>query len=653
MWAQFAGGSGTIDDPYQVSNANELSSVRTYPNSHFRQIADIDLNVYPFNQVPGWQPITFNGYYDGANHQIANLLIVRPGETCENALFTGAQELKNLTLEGVNISGGSVCGALCSSITDGVISNCTANGTISGEGLDNGVAGGLVGVAWGSLVLSNCVANITINSVAEGGGLVGKFASATGASSVSNCSASGSIRATTAGGVSTLIRNSTVAGCATNVQIRFQEQAGGIFAHAWGTMISLCHASGSIISINTYDSGNDAGGLIGRAYGCQIVKCYATSYVEVHNNGQPACGGLVGYVSSEGENGNPTIISRSYAHGDVLSHVAGGLVGQIENTFTTVTISDCFATGNVTAGGQGGGFVGQLFSWPPITGVVSFVNCYCTGDAMGTVNLQGGFGGYTYGENVFTDCYWNSDNSSNTIDFYHIDLPGITPKTTGEMTYPQSVATFATWDFATIWSHDADFTHNNGYPYLETEAPGSVAAVSFNPPAGSYHNAFYLTLDCATEYAHIYYTMDGSDPDETSTEFNTQLVINHNTTVKARAYRQNWQPSEICTAVYSFPGGEEDELVPASRLAISAYPNPFREYTTLAFSQPKAEFVMITLYNIKGQLVRELFHDFTSQGEHNLAWDGKDIQGSIVPTGIYFARYRSGKQTWVKKIARY
>jgi len=653
VWAQFSGGSGTSADPYLISSAGQLSGVGVYPSCYFRQIADIDLNINPFNQGQGWQPLTFSGYYDGANYQIVNLMINRPG-AYENALFSGAQELQNINLSNVSISGGSVLAALCTTINSGIISNCTANGTITGAELGNGTAGGLLGIAFGSLNISNCVANITINNVAAGGGLVGRFASESAPSIVSNCTAGGSIRATIAGGISTLIRNSQISNCSTNCQLRYDEQAGGLFAIAWGSSISGCHATGSLLSNVQYDSGEDAGGLIGRAYGCQVDNCYATGSVESHLNAQSACGGLIGYLSSEGANGASIFVNHCYARGNVEGFTAGGLVGEISNTATSVVISNCFATGAVMDVGYGGGFVGDVKSWPPSTGLVSFINCYCNGNTTSAVglNFQGGFGGSNYpgGENIYTDCFWDADNSECTTDLYNGDIPGITPKTSLEMIYPQSVITFATWDFTSIWSHDADFTHNSGYPYLETEAPGTVAAISFNPPAGAYQHAFYLTLTCPTEFAHIYYTMDGSEPSEASTEFSTQIVINHSCSVKARAYRQNWQPSEICTAVYSFPGATDDGLVPASGIVLTAYPNPFSGSLTLECNLPKASQADLQIYNLKGQLVKEQHWPLLGSGLQTLAWDGNCDNGDQAASGVYLCRLHMAEQDLVCRV---
>ena len=54
IFAQFAGGSGTSADPYLVETAEHLNNVRNYLNNssvYFKQIADIDLDIAPYNEV--------------------------------------------------------------------------------------------------------------------------------------------------------------------------------------------------------------------------------------------------------------------------------------------------------------------------------------------------------------------------------------------------------------------------------------------------------------------------------------------------------------------------------------------------------------------------------------------------------------------------
>ena len=54
-----------------------------------------------------------------------------------------------------------------------------------------------------------------------------------------------------------------------------------------------------------------------------------------------------------------------------------------------------------------------------------------------------------------------------------------------------------------------------------------------------------ITLSCATEGAKIYYTLDDTDPTEQSTEYAGAFAIEHNCTIKAKAYKDDMVTSAL------------------------------------------------------------------------------------------------------------
>ncbi|NLO11020.1 MAG: formylglycine-generating enzyme family protein [Candidatus Cloacimonetes bacterium] len=78
----------------------------------------------------------------------------------------------------------------------------------------------------------------------------------------------------------------------------------------------------------------------------------------------------------------------------------------------------------------------------------------------------------------------------------------------------------------------------------------TVAKPTFNLPAGFYTEDQTVSISCATPGASIYYSLDGNDPDESSMLYTSPVVIDSNATLKARAYKENWLPSEIAEAEY-------------------------------------------------------------------------------------------------------
>ena len=78
-----------------------------------------------------------------------------------------------------------------------------------------------------------------------------------------------------------------------------------------------------------------------------------------------------------------------------------------------------------------------------------------------------------------------------------------------------------------------------------------------------------------------------------------------------------------------------DTPTPDSYELIQNYPNPFNPSTTISFSLPLDNHVMINIYDISGKLINTLLDDKMSSGYHNVSWNGKDFNGLEVSSGVY------------------
>ncbi len=79
-------------------------------------------------------------------------------------------------------------------------------------------------------------------------------------------------------------------------------------------------------------------------------------------------------------------------------------------------------------------------------------------------------------------------------------------------------------------------------------------------------------------------------------------------------------------------------------------PNPFNPTTTISYSIPKDDKVVLKVYNIKGQLVKTLVNDHLEAGTHNAIWNGNDETEKRVSSGVYLYRLESGGRAIVKKM---
>jgi flagellar hook assembly protein FlgD len=80
------------------------------------------------------------------------------------------------------------------------------------------------------------------------------------------------------------------------------------------------------------------------------------------------------------------------------------------------------------------------------------------------------------------------------------------------------------------------------------------------------------------------------------------------------------------------------------------YPNPFNPSTTIEYTLPAPNHVVIQIFNTNGQLIRSLANEDKVTGSYSIVWDGKSNNGGKVSTGVYFYSVKAGDQELVKKM---
>jgi hypothetical protein len=103
-----------------------------------------------------------------------------------------------------------------------------------------------------------------------------------------------------------------------------------------------------------------------------------------------------------------------------------------------------------------------------------------------------------------------------------------------------------------------------------------------------------------------------------------------------------------------------DEVIPHKPIVLHQnYPNPFNPSTTIQFTVDSShgdfvsevnQPVAIDIFNIRGQLVRNLVNAEFVDGDHSVVWNGKDDNGLDVASGIYFYKLLSGDIQTVRKM---
>ena len=388
-------GSGTSDDPYQVTNVSQLqcvgnSSSDVQLDKSYELTSDIAAsNTSKWNDGAGFRPIgnnddnDFSGRFNGTGKNITGLTIDRPSEN-RTGLFDTVENsgtVENVGVVQANVTGRNRVGGIAGQ-NNGTVTSAGVLGDVNGT---NGI-GGLIGNNDGTV--SDVRTDVAVTGDESVGGLVG----ITGPNSdISTAAATGDVDGE--GGVGGLIGDNglptgasggPVSDVAATGNVSGDFDVGGLIGFNADAEVSNAIATGDV-------SGNDlyVGGLIGYSRAGTIEQARATGRV----SGQAYVGGLIGGVEDAEGGGADTVLQTS-ATGDVTGNeYVGGLIGANGEFGPGGRIESSLAEGTVTASGENpeelGGLVGSSYG-----AVIN--NSTATGNVIAPGGKDvGGLAGYT------------------------------------------------------------------------------------------------------------------------------------------------------------------------------------------------------------------------------------------------------------------
>jgi len=92
-------------------------------------------------------------------------------------------------------------------------------------------------------------------------------------------------------------------------------------------------------------------------------------------------------------------------------------------------------------------------------------------------------------------------------------------------------------------------------------------------------------------------------------------------------------------------GVEGDETIPTSYSLNQNFPNPFNPRTEIRYSIAHSGFVRLQVFNILGEEVAQLVHEYKNTGTYLATFDASNLS-----SGIYFSVLSSGGFLQSKKM---
>ena len=335
---EFAGGTGTKDDPYRIENgeqfaklAKDVSAGNTHKGEYFRLEKDVNLSAHrwiPIGDYGGISYKSFEGFLDGNCKTISGMVVDQSKDKQSAGLFgyisnaTAGNEVgvKDLTIANAalyvdesitaqDVSAGIlVAGAMVNSgyKGTGVFGNISVSGTITVKATDgHNKIGGLIGDD-NRCIVRNCATDVTITGASNTGGMTGISCDTT----FENCTAKGRISGLWGlGGFvgyassstwDDKTTESTFTNCIADVAVKASDwNVGGFVGLAeFGTFRNSASFGTVTSTVTEWES--RAGGFIGCAgdtgnyanSNVTFVNCHSASLVT--GNEKTTCGGFAG-----------------------------------------------------------------------------------------------------------------------------------------------------------------------------------------------------------------------------------------------------------------------------------------------------------------------------------------------------------------------
>ena len=85
---------------------------------------------------------------------------------------------------------------------------------------------------------------------------------------------------------------------------------------------------------------------------------------------------------------------------------------------------------------------------------------------------------------------------------------------------------------------------------------------------------------------------------------------------------------------------EATNIIPLKNTLHQNYPNPFNPITSIPFDIIKNDNIRLSIYNVKGEMIRTLINSNLNPGSYEIRWNGKSDSGVISSAGMYFVELK-------------
>ena len=238
-----------------------------------------------------------------------------------------------------------------------------------------------------------------------------------------------------------------------------------------------------------------------------------------------------------------------------------------------------------------------------------------------------------------------------------------------------------------------------GGPETEVNCPSDCGSASAAPEL-DYFSLSADSVNTSTTAVTVIYTLSASDPDDYLLDYTVRLILNGGPVnggeimAVSGDFNSNLSSSNVSGA-FVFPigttegrwnarvlihdesnnltnlgpnelaeknfqshiivdntllGSEKLNTLPMEFALLPNFPNPFNPITTIRYELPDQKLVNISVYDMRGNLIKNLLKSIQSPGLKTIRWDATDSRGNMVSAGVYFYKIKAGSFIQTKKM---
>jgi hypothetical protein len=200
------------------------------------------------------------------------------------------------------------------------------------------------------------------------------------------------------------------------------------------------------------------------------------------------------------------------------------------------------------------------------------------------------------------------------------------------------------------WSKSYSFGTNNnwdremyidGHDYLHLFEKHYFEG-SVNGPVGLIHstgkNKVWETTVIDSSYSQYSY----SEPNATFDKINNKFYLLYNQSDKINSINRIYFRSKTNTTSIE----NSDDIIVKGHKLHQNYPNPFNSSTKISYSISRTANIKLSLYNIKGEFVKNLINQKQSKGRHTVVLESKGLNSGV----YYYTFIVDGTQMSTRKL---